>query len=80
MAVKPVQISMDSELLERIDADPETRENGRSAMIRRAVRLYLEARKRREIDAELRAAYGGRADELLEEVSDLLERQEWPPA
>ena len=24
-------------------------------------------------------AYGGHADELLEEISDLMDAQEWPP-
>jgi len=36
-------------------------------------------RPRGEIDAQLRNAYAGHADELLEEVSDLMDAQEWPP-
>lgn len=36
MAAKPVQISLDPELLEKIDADPEARERGRSAFVREA--------------------------------------------
>ena len=79
MPVRPVQISMDAALLRRIDADPEVRQRGRSAFIRSAIEMYLRARQRREIDEQLRNAYGGHADELLEEVSDLMHAQEWPP-
>jgi hypothetical protein len=39
MAAKPVQISIDSALLERVDADPETRARGRSAFVRAAIWL-----------------------------------------
>jgi metal-responsive CopG/Arc/MetJ family transcriptional regulator len=71
---------MDTELLRRIDADPEARERGRSAFIRSAVEMYLRARRRREIDAQIADAYAESADELLNEVTDLLSGQEWPPA
>ena len=79
MPARPVQISMDAELLRRIDADPEVRERGRSAFVRSAVETYLRARRRQEIDAQIAAAYDGRADEVLEDVSDLIGEQEWPP-
>jgi len=78
MPAKPVQISLDVELLDRIDADPEVRERGRSAFIRSAVRLYLEAKEQRDIDRSLAEAYGGEADALLEEVAALMDRQSWP--
>ena len=80
MPARPVQISLDAELLQRIDRDPEVRERGRSAFIRSAVETYLNARRRRETDARIANAYGGRADELLEEVADFVGVQEWPPA
>ena len=80
MPARPVQISIDTDLLRRIDADPEVRERGRSAFIRAAVETYLRARRRREIDAQIATAYDGRADDLLEDVTDLLGVQEWPPA
>lgn len=78
MPSHPVQISIDQELLRRIDADPETRRRGRSAVVRSALRLYLAAKRRRSIDAAIRRAYGGRADELLDEVTSLMEAQAWP--
>ncbi len=71
---------MDMELLRRVDADPEARERGRSAFIRSAVEMYLRAKRRREIDAQITGAYAESADDLLEEVADLLGGQEWPPA
>ena len=78
MSAKPVQISLEPDLLERIDRDPETLEKGRSAFIRNAVRSYFRSKERAAIDARIRAAYGGRADAMLAEVSDLLGRQAWP--
>jgi metal-responsive CopG/Arc/MetJ family transcriptional regulator len=78
MPVQPVQVSIDRDLLERIDADPETRRRGRSAFIRSAVRLYLKLKDRREIDLAIRRAYGSQSGEMLAEVEDLIEEQQWP--
>jgi metal-responsive CopG/Arc/MetJ family transcriptional regulator len=78
MTAKAVQVSMDRELLGRIDADPEARERGRSAFIRSALLLYLEAKRRRGTDAAIRRAYGGKADELEFEIEGLMEAQSWP--
>jgi metal-responsive CopG/Arc/MetJ family transcriptional regulator len=78
MAARPVQISMDSDLLDQIDADPEALEKGRSAFIRSAVQLYLKAKERREIEGQLAQAYGGEAASLLAEVEALLDQQRWP--
>lgn len=78
MPVKPVQVSIDSELLQRIDADPEAQEKGRSAFIRSAVQLYLTAKERREIEARLIRAYDTEADAMLSEVAELMGAQEWP--
>ena len=78
MAAKPVQVSIDTDLLTRIDRDPETRERGRSAFIRSAVELYLVAKDRHRLEAQLTRAYGGQADAMLEEVVELLGHQSWP--
>ena len=78
MAAKAVQISLEETLLERIDTDPETRERGRSAFIRSAVRCYLREKEREANDQRLRDAYQGRADELAAEIVDLLDDQAWP--
>ena len=47
---------------------------GRFAVIRTTIRLYLETRKRVRIDREIRRAYEGHADEMLDEVAALLDR------
>lgn len=78
MPAKPVQVSIDLELLRRIDADPETRQKGRSAFIRSAVTSYLRAKQRREVDAAIGAAYAGAAGAMRAEVEDLLDAQAWP--
>jgi metal-responsive CopG/Arc/MetJ family transcriptional regulator len=78
MPAKPVQISVDLELLRRIDADPETREKGRSAFVRSAVSIYLAAKRRKAIDSAIGTAYGAAADTMEAEVSDLLDAQAWP--
>ena len=78
MAAKAVQVSLDEDLLERIDRDPETRQRGRSAVIRSALQLYLRAKERHAVDQAILQAYEGHADELLKEVEDLLEGQAWP--
>lgn len=78
MSVKPVQVSLDRELLQRIDRDPEARSKGRSAFIRSAVEVYLTAKQRREIEDRLSNAYSGQGNSMLEEVMELLSGQAWP--
>lgn len=78
MSAKPVQVSIDVELLRRIDADPETREKGRSAFVRAAVSSYLDAKRRRDVDAAILAAYGSAADDMQVEVAGLVDAQAWP--
>ena len=78
MPTRPIQVSIDVNLLQRIDADPETRERGRSAFLRSAAELYLSAKERRAIDDEIRRAYSGQADAMADEIAELLGEQEWP--
>jgi len=78
MSAKPVQISLDNDLLQRIDRDPEARAKGRSAFIRSAVEAYLTAKERREVEERLTRAYAGQGDTMLEEVVELLGGQAWP--
>ena len=74
MAPRTLQISLEPDLLDQIDADPEAREKGRSAFIRSAVRFYLKTKERQEIERQLAQAYAGEADSLLEEIEDLVGR------
>ena len=78
MAAKAVQISMDTDLLRRIDRDPEVRKRGRSAFVRSAVELYLKAKRRRDVEQVIARAYEGQADAMLEEIVDLIGDQAWP--
>lgn len=78
MPAKAVQVSIDEELLRRVDADPEARERGRSAFVRSAIESYLRARQRRDVDEAISKAYGGQADAMLDEVKGLLDSQAWP--
>lgn len=78
MTAKPVQVSIDTELLARIDDDPEARAKGRSAFIRSAVILYLRAKERRDIEARIAAAYGAESQAVQDEIADLVEAQAWP--
>ena len=72
------KISIDIELLRRIDADPETRDKGRSAFVRSAVSSYMDSKRRREIDAAIRGAYGSADDDMQAEVTGLMDAQSWP--
>lgn len=78
MSAKAVQISVDRALLARIDRDPQTKKQGRSAFIRDAVELYLEAKRRRETDARIRTAFAGQDSEILSDVESMLGGQAWP--
>jgi metal-responsive CopG/Arc/MetJ family transcriptional regulator len=78
MAAKAVQISIDEELLRRVDAEPETRERGRSAFVRSAIESYLRTKRRRKIDRAISAAFASQADAMLDEVKGLLDAQAWP--
>lgn len=46
MAPRTIQISLEPDLLDQIDAAPEAREKGRSAFILSAVRSYLKTKER----------------------------------
>lgn len=78
MSAKPVQISIEEELLQRIDVDPETRARGRSAFVRSAIERYLALKRRQAIDTQITAAYRSQADAVLAEAVDLLDAQAWP--
>jgi hypothetical protein len=56
--MKVVQVMLDEKLIARLDADPEVRQFGRSAVLRRAVSAYLRRSQFRRIAEAYRAAYG----------------------
>jgi metal-responsive CopG/Arc/MetJ family transcriptional regulator len=78
MPAKPVQISIDRELLARIDRAPQTKKQGRSAFIRDAVELYLATQHRREVDRKIATAYRDKSQDLLVDAEAWLAEQAWP--
>jgi predicted transcriptional regulator len=76
--MKSIQITVDDDLLGRLDRDEEVRRDGRSAVFRRAAEAYLRRLEQRRIANAYRRAYGGptTTDEDLEGWSD---EGVWPP-
>jgi predicted transcriptional regulator len=58
LSMKAIQVTLDDELLKRLDATEEARAEGRSAVLRRALREYLSRRRRSEIAEAYSRAYG----------------------
>jgi metal-responsive CopG/Arc/MetJ family transcriptional regulator len=56
--MKAIQVTLDEELLARLDADEEVRRDGRSAVLRRAADAYLRQRRVKAIAAAYKRAYG----------------------
>jgi metal-responsive CopG/Arc/MetJ family transcriptional regulator len=57
--MKAIQITVDERWLARLDADPEVKQAGRSAVFRRAVEAYLRQRRKDRIAEAYRRGYGG---------------------
>lgn len=60
MYMKAIQVTLDDELLARLDADEEVRRDGRSAVLRRAASEYLRKRRKRRVADQYAKAYGDR--------------------
>jgi metal-responsive CopG/Arc/MetJ family transcriptional regulator len=57
--MKPIQVLVDEPLLRQLDADAEVRRLGRSEVLRRAARAYLQRSRARRIAEGYRRAYAG---------------------
>jgi metal-responsive CopG/Arc/MetJ family transcriptional regulator len=55
--MKAIQVMLDEDLLARLDESEEVRQEGRSAVLRRAATEYLESRQREAISAQYWKAY-----------------------
>ena len=75
--MKTIQITMDEKLLAKLDADEETRRDGRSAVLRRAVADYLSRRRRITIAGAYRKAYAKKAG-LAGEFGHWEDEGVWP--
>ena len=75
--MKTIQITMDEKLLTKLDAHPDTRRAGRSAVLRQAVAEYLERRHRSAIANGYRQAYGDKPG-LGKEFKGWEDEGTWP--
>jgi predicted transcriptional regulator len=75
--MKAIQITLDEDLLARLDADEEVRRAGRSAVLRRAAAEYLRKRRKRAIADQYARAYAG-SPGLGLEYSGWEEGGAWP--
>ena len=79
IAMKPIQVTFDEALLERLDAHPAVRERGRSAVLREAAAAYLARKDAEDIAIRYRAGYRP-ADGLEAELEGWAEEGVWPEA
>lgn len=77
MYMKAIQITMDEELLRRLDATPEVQRDGRSAVLRRAAEEYLLRRQRAQVKERYQSAYG-EGGGLGAEFADWEGQGAWP--
>lgn len=75
--MKAVQVLLDEALLRRLDADEEVKQDGRSAVLRRAAAEYLRRRRARNIAESYRRAYA-RGDRLGDEFEGWEREGSWP--
>jgi hypothetical protein len=75
--MKPVQVMLDEKLIARLDADPEVRKFGRSAVLRRAASEYLRRSQARRIAEAYKTAYG-RSPGLDDEFAGWEKEGAWP--
>ncbi len=68
---------LDEDLLDRLDRSAEVRRDGRSALLRKAAKEYLERQRQAEIAEQYRSAYGGSGG-LDREFEGWEEQGEWP--
>jgi metal-responsive CopG/Arc/MetJ family transcriptional regulator len=76
--MKAIQVTLDEDLLARLDRDDEVRRDGRSAVLRRAAELYLRQRRSRVIAKAYRDAYAT-SPALGREFEGWDTEGEWPP-
>ena len=77
MYMKAIQVTLDEELLAKLDADDEVRRDGRSAVLRRAAEEYLRRRRKRAVADQYANAYGAKPS-LGTEFDGWQEEGSWP--
>jgi metal-responsive CopG/Arc/MetJ family transcriptional regulator len=75
--MKAVHVLFDEALLRRLDADPEVKTDGRSAVLRRAAAEYLRTRRARRTSDAYRRAYGKSRSSLGDEYAGWPDEGTW---
>jgi len=75
--MKTIQITIDMDLLNKIDNDEESKAKGRSAFLRQAIRYYLEQKRLKSISEKYRSGY---SKELAvdDDLTIWEDEQAWP--
>ncbi len=60
--MKPIQVTVDEDLLRALDADERVQQVGRSALFRELARDHLRRERERCIDEQYARAYDGQSD------------------
>ena len=76
--MKAIQITFDEQLLETLDRDEEVKQNGRSAVIRRAVTDYLRKKHREAIAEAYQRGYGKHPADSDPDLSSWADQGTWP--
>ena len=74
--MKAIQVTLDDDLLRRLDEDDEVKRDGRSAVLRRAADAYLKRRRARAIADQYAKAY--KDSKSLAEFSRWEDEGTWP--
>ena len=75
--MKTIQITIDPELLHKIDNDEESMKKGRSAFLRQAVQYYSEQKRLKSISEQYRSVYR-RESEINDDLTSWEDEQVWP--
>ena len=76
--MKAIQVTLDDDLLRRLDEDEEVKRDGRSAVLRRAADAYLRRRRARVIADQYAKAY--KDAKGLGDLSGWEDEGTWPEA
>jgi metal-responsive CopG/Arc/MetJ family transcriptional regulator len=75
--MKTIQITIDPELLHKIDNDEESKKKGRSAFLRQAVQYYLEQKRLKSISEQYRSGYKHESAKN-DDLTSWEDEQVWP--
>ncbi len=76
--MKAIHITLDEQLLETLDRDEEVKQNGRSAVIRRAVTDYLRKKRREALAEAYQRGYGKHPADSDPDLGSWADQGTWP--